>query len=138
MLLLFVESRALVPNHVDTCHYLALTCLSLFHGKDDISNICMHQYFIFIPEQTAWFCCFFTYLTKRTRVLLSGRVVSVFPVENARLPQGEEGCGLLSEPGGPDAVLQVRMHLLCHFCSAVASLKVFSIMENNYTQKNFE
>lgn len=64
--------------------------------------------------------------------MLSGHVVSVFPVENARLPQGEEGRGLLSEPGRPDAILQVRMHLLCHFCSAVASLKVFSIMDNNY------
>lgn len=34
-------------------------------------------------------------------------MVFVFAVENARLPQGEEGRGLLPEPGRPHAVLQV-------------------------------
>lgn len=34
-------------------------------------------------------------------------MVFVFAVENARLPQGEEGRRLLPEPGRPHAVLQV-------------------------------
>lgn len=39
--------------------------------------------------------------------MFSDPVVSLSAVENAGLSQGEKGCGLLSEPCWPDAVMQV-------------------------------
>lgn len=53
-LYLLSSCSILVPSHirvllrVDTCHCLALTYLSLFHEKDDISNISMHQILFYL------------------------------------------------------------------------------------------
>ena len=98
------KCASLLMWHACHCFMVMFVCTGIFYLYFSIERM---------------FCCFS--FNKKNKIVFSDHVVYLFTAENAWLPQGEKGRGLLSEPGWPDAVMQVSTCFPCFYLPYLSS-----------------